>query len=358
MADRLTTHKGYRGQNGKAYNSKHNQREGFEKEQGDTPAPENVYWDFTGESQENTFSENEKRFYRKSFGGYLKRKNQNAKDRRQYGRMETMERYKEKHPPEETLLYIGTKNVNPEVLREIFEDFLDWQVSQWKKDKGGFRLLNAALHNDEKTPHIQFRGVYMYADKNGDWQVSQNKALEILGYERPDLSKPVGRMNNAKITYTAKCREMLFEIAKEHGVELETEPLPKDEVGLPLKDYIQREQAREAAVAEQQAAQEVITGLQSDIADLEDDKADVSDELERLRRSAGREKAARDEKREAAEKQANEIIEQAKRDAEQLKIQAWELGAKEGAASAMARLNRLRQAATETEQAERDIPRL
>ena len=357
MAERLTLHKGYRGANGKAYNSHHNDREGFEKPQkGDTPPPENVYWDFTGFNPENSFSENEKRFYNKSFGGYLRRKNQNAKNRRQYGRMETMERYKEKHPPEETLLYIGTKDVDPQVLCDIFEEFTDWQVSQWKKGQGGFHLLNGALHLDERTPHVQFRGVWMYADKNGDWQVSQNKALEILGYERPDPSKPVSRMNNAKITYTAKCREVLFEIAKEHGVELETEPLPKDEVGLSLPEYIQRQKAREAAAAEQQAARQTIAALDADIADrkttkaaldsdieeLAEDKEFAEWEVKRVRQSAAKEQEYREKKRkeiiEQAEKDAKKLLETAKKQADELREDAI----RNGATSALGRLNAMR----------------
>lgn len=365
MAERLTTHKGYRGPNGKAYNSKHNQRESFEKPQeGDTPPPENVYWDFSGGSPENSFSENEMRFYRRSFGGYLRRKNQNAKDRRQYGRMETMERYKEKHPPEETLLYIGRKDVDPQVLCDIFEDFKDWQISQWKRNQGGFQLLNAALHLDEKTPHIQFRGVYMYVDKNGDWQVSQNKALEILGYERPDPSKPISRMNNAKMTYTARCREVLFEIAREHGVELETEPLPKDEVGLPLKEYIQRETAREAAETEKQVARQEIaaledevdtlgekkTALEAEISDLEDSKEWAAEDLARIRKGAAREIEYREQKRreveEEAKKEAEKLLENARKQAAELR----EVAIQEGATSARGRMRAMLRAEQAKEQ--------
>lgn len=361
MAERLTFHCGYRNRLGKAYNSKHNQRENFEKpKKGDTQPRENIYWDMCKSLGGKTFSDGEKLFYKKYFSPHIKVQNDKAKATRHYERIQSVAQYKEKHPPQETLLYIGRKNVDVPTFLAIYEDFRAWQrETLWDKEKRcGYLVLNSAMHLDEDTAHIQERGVYVYMDKNGNFQVSQNKALEGLGIERPDPEKPIGTKNNAKMTFTAMCREKLFEIAKSHGVELETIPLPKDEVGLPLREFQQREDARKAVAAEQQAAQEVIAGLQSDIAELEEDKEDVADELERLRRSTVREKAARDEKREAAEKQANEIVEQAKKDAEQLKEQAWELGAKEGAASAMARLNRLRQAATEEEQAEQDGPRL
>lgn len=361
MAERLTFHSGYRNAMGKAYNSKHNQREGFSKPQkGDTPRPPNVYWDFGEKLGGATFSENEMLFYKRFLGPHIKRQNEKNKAARHYERCETVASYKEKHPPQEDLIYLGRKNANAGALEPVCRDFIRWLRSDcWDKETGGVMPLNGALHWDETSAHFQLRLVYLYRDKAGDWQVSQNKALAALGYAPPDPTKPVGKKNNAKMTFTAACREKLFELARNYGVELETEPLPKDEVGLPLKDYIQREQAREAAAAEQQAAQEVIAGLNEDIAELEEDKADVADELERLRRSTVREKAARDEKREAAEKQANEIIEQAKKDAKQLKSQAWELGAREGAASVMGQLNkRLREEDEDEEQEGQDGPKL
>lgn len=356
MAERLTFHCGYRNRLGKAYNSKHNQRENFEKpREGDTLRPENIYWDMCKSLGGETFSEGEKLYYKKYFSPHIKAHNNNAKATRHYERVLSVAQYKEKHPPQETLLYIGRKNVDVEKFKAIYEDFQAWQKKAlWDREKHcGYLVLNAAMHLDETTAHIQERGVFVYRDKDGNFQVSQNKALAGLGIERPDPEKAIGTKNNAKMTFTAMCREKLFEIAKSHGVELETIPLPKDEVGLSLHKFQQREDARKAAEAEQKAAQEVIADLQSDIADLEEDKADVADELERLRKSVSRENAAMETKR-------NEIIEKAKKEAKQLKEQAWELGAREGAASALGQLNRrLREEEEEDEeQEEQDGPRL
>lgn len=346
MANRLTYHSGYRNAMGKAYNSKHDQREAFSKKprQADRGrATQNVYWDYGKKLGGATFSENETLFYQRFLGPTIERKNKKAIERRQYGRTQTVAQYKEKHPPEEVLLYLGTENVNVEALEAVFRDFRAWLMSDgWDREKGGIMPLNAALHLDETTPHIHFRQVYLCKGKDGGWEVSQNKALEALGYQRPDPTKPTGKYNNAKMTFTAACRGKLQELARSYGVELETEPLPKTEVGLPLKEYVQREQAREAAAAEQRAAREAIDGLEADIADLEDEKADAAEDLERLRRSTRRELEVREQKREEAK-------EQGYRD-------GYTAGVQDGAQSALGRLNeRLRERREKEKEEQEDL---
>lgn len=354
MADRLTMHKGYRGQNGKAYNSKHNQRESFQKNE---RTADNVYWDYTvggwGGKADGTFSENEMGFYRKYFSRYIKQQNEKDRKSGHYGRMKTLQSYKEKHPPEETLLYFGKHGVDMDVFMDVAQEYHDWHMMRfWNPKKGGIQVLNRALHVDETTLHEQYRQVYMYLDKDGNWQVSQNKALELLGIERPDPTKPISRTNNAKMTYTKMCREMLFEIAREHGLELETVPLPKDEVGLSLKEYIEREKARAAAAKEQAAARETIQELQDDVAELQtekeslseelqelqDDKADAAEELERLRRTTSRELDAREQKR-------KEAMEQGYKD-------GFVAGARDGAQSALGQVNQMLRQRREEEELE------
>ena len=352
MANRLTYHSSYRNAMGKAHNSTHNQRQAFKKllQSDRRRNAENVYWDYGKKLGGSTFSENEKLFFERFLGPTIQRKNKTAIDRRQYGRTQTVAQYREKHPPEEVLLYLGTDNVDVAALEAVFKDFRAWLMSDcWDTDKGGIMPLNAALHLDETTPHIHFRQVYLCRDKAGGWEVSQNKALAALGYQRPDTSKPVGKYNNAKMTFTAACRDKLFELARTHGVELETEPLPKNEVGLPIGEYVQREQAREAAAAEQQAARQAIEGLEAEIADLEDERDDVRDELERSRRSYGKEKAALEQKRKAAEDEAEVILEAARKEAQELK----ETAIRDGAESALGRMHtRMRQQAQEAQEQE------
>lgn len=277
MGNRLTFHGAYRNALGKALNKKHNQREGFEKESGKGYL--NEYFDFYAENLGGkTFSENEDLFYKEYLGPTIKSKNDKAVKNRQYGRTQTVAQYQEKHPPQEWLMYLGTQNVNRDDLEAVLGDYLEWlSINCWDDEKGGVCPLNAALHMDEKTPHVHLRMVYLAKGKDGEWEVSQNKALAVLGYQAPDPSKPIGKHNNAKMTFTAACREKLFEIAKSHGLQLQEDPLPENEVGLPIGEYVQREKAREAAAAEK-------ASLQAEIAELRQCKETVKNELEQLQK--------------------------------------------------------------------------
>lgn len=68
--------------------------------------------------------------------------------------------------------------------------------------------------------------------------INQNKALEEMGIERPDLTKKKNsRFNNAKMTYTEMCREKLKEIAREYGLEIIDEPREASKSGKKLLQY-------------------------------------------------------------------------------------------------------------------------
>lgn len=306
--NRLTYHNGYRDKNGKPYGNKHNQREGFEKPKN---ADKNEYWDYQIWGTES-FSQSEKMLYKYAFRDFVKTHNEKCKKRGQYARCITVEQYREKHPPEETLLYLGTENVNVEALKATFEDFREWIKQECNTDTCGIELLNAALHMDEATPHIQFRKVYWYTDKDGNAQVSQTKALEGLGYKRPDPMKPNGRYNNVKMTFDAVCRAKLIEIAKSHGVELETKPLPKDQVGLSIDEYRAREQAREVwkeeqktLCAEKEKLEQAIEQGKQELGKIRENMTCEVQELGGLKAYNALKKAERDEKaKQEAEREA------------------------------------------------------
>lgn len=80
------------------------------------------------------------------------------------------------------------------------------------------------MHLDEGTPHIHERHVFDCENKYGEVAPQQEKALAALGFELPKPDKPLGRYNNRKITFDAACRTLLFDIAKQHGLELEEKP--------------------------------------------------------------------------------------------------------------------------------------
>lgn len=244
---RLGFHKGYRHIDGTPYIPKHDDRNGFEKSKS---AENNVYENYAaliwgGE----TFYDSEIACYEACFRPHIKAQNDRNRKARHPERNLSLKQYYEKHPPEETLLYLGNKdnNVGAEVLERVFEDYRAWLQNECvNEDEGcGVKLLNRALHMDEATPHIQYRQIYYATDKDGNFEISQNKALAGLGFERPDITSKISRTNNAKVTFTAVCREKMIEIAKSHGVELITKPLPKEKSGQSLEVYKARAQMEE-----------------------------------------------------------------------------------------------------------------
>lgn len=255
---RETYHKGYRHKDGTPFPPEHNDRNGYEKP---NSASGNFYMNFAGheyldnekvyyrhDEKDNmkTFLDGEIACYEKKFRPHIKVQNARNKKGRHPERNVSLKQYYEKHPPEETLFYLGNMDnyVEPRKLLEVFVEYLKWLETFRKKDYG-IEVLNAALHTDENEAcHIQNRQIYYYTDKDGNLQISQNKALEMLGFERPDPTREIDKYNNAKQTFTAICREKLFEIAKSHGVELITEPLPREEVGKSLDEYIARDNLR------------------------------------------------------------------------------------------------------------------
>lgn len=269
-AVRLTFHKGYRHKDGTPYSPKHDDRNGFEKEKS---AENNVYENYAALTWGGeTFYDSEIAGYKSCFGAHIKRYNAQRKKERHPEECMDIKQYYKKHPPEETLMYLGNKdnNVGSEVLLEVFHIYREWLNSTCvDNDKGcGVELLNSALHMDEATPHIQFRQMYYYTDKYGNFEISQNKALEGLGY---------GKGINAKKDFTAASREKLIEIARSRGVELITEPLPKEEVGRTREEYIAHEKLKAERAEMEQDFQEREKDLERRERDLTIDEKDRED---------------------------------------------------------------------------------
>lgn len=313
---RPTKHSGYRRKDGTPYNPKHNDRNGFTKGKS---AENNRYENYASLTWGGeTFLDSEIACYKACFCPHIKAQNAKNKKGRHLERNLNVKQYYEKHPPEETLLYLGDKdnNVGADVLWEVFMEYREWLVNECcDNDEGcGIELLNAALHMDEATPHIHFRQMYYATDKDGNFEISQNKALTGLGFERPDLTRETSKKNNAKQTFTAVSREKLAEIAKSHGVDVIMEPLPKEEVGRTLEEYKVREQLREEKAAMEQSFQDRENALC-----VETQKA--KEEVENLKRERN---SLTHETGELKEFLAYKHDKQAKEDAEKQRVQEEE----------------------------------
>ena len=265
---RVTAHNGRAGKDG-AYSPRHNDRN-FNLATADHIDPErssgNWYWQW--DKKAASFDEAEKNFYDKYFADMLQKRNDMYIKNGHRERIQSMDAYRcnPKSCPEETILQIGKlgQTVDPELLRRICIEYINWMLKQYPQA----RLLDVALHVDEDgAPHMHIRQVWVGHDKTGQLCVGQAKALKEMGIKRPDPSKPEGRRNNAKMTYTKECRQHLLDICQQHGLDIETEPKEATESGLTLLEYKRRQEKQK------------LQDLQEEIAQLKDDMAYMDEQL-------------------------------------------------------------------------------
>lgn len=287
---RTTTHNGRTASNGKAFNVKHNDRNGFEAEHIDPDkTPQN--WTWTCYKNAPTFDECEQHYYRKHFGDALDARNARYGAQRHPERVQTIDQYRSnpRNCPEETITQIGKhgETVDPALLKRICIDQISWEQERFPN----VRYLDLAMHVDEpdSAPHLHGRKVWIGHDKDGNEVISQNKALAEMGIDRPDPAKPQNRYNNPKQTYTRECREHFQQLCRDRGLVIETEPRDPGKSGLSLLELKARtaedsarqaeqeaqeasqraQRARETAQATVSKAEEALDRIQASVHDLE-----------------------------------------------------------------------------------------
>ncbi len=264
--NRTTLHNGRKNKQGQAYSPKHNDRkfdldkaEHIEQER----TKENVYWHYLQkENPDMDFSTAEKTFYKDHFEEALKIRNSSYIQHGNKKQVKTLEEYMQEHCPEETIWMIGNAEdmIPAKILHNVWKEQKTWMEATFPQ----MNVLDWALHVDEQgAPHIHERHVFIGHDKRGLEVVGQNKALAEMGISAPNPQRPTGRHNNAKMTYTAKCREHFQEICKRHGLEIEVQPRERSEMGLTQAEYKARQEEKAAAKAEMRmkAAEQTINGF-------------------------------------------------------------------------------------------------
>lgn len=245
---RLVSHNGRTNSQGKAYSTKHNDRN-YDIEKADNIMPtmtsKNYYWHCYPNYPDWTFDQTELHFYDKWFTKSLESQNAKHVKSRHYERVKTMDQYRKspKTCPEETIVQVGTMDdhITGKLLNKVCLEFIIWHQKAYPQCK----ILNYAVHMDESTPHVHFRRVWVAKGKDGLWTVNQAKSLEQMGVQRPHPEKTEHIYNNAKMTYTKDCRDKLTSICQEHGITLETEPREKSKSGRTLETYkYEQEEAR------------------------------------------------------------------------------------------------------------------
>ncbi len=292
---KLTRHNGRSGRHG-AYNPRHNDRR-FDLENSEhidqERAKQNVYWDcYQGfhfpkdQEQEDrivySFEQIERTFYSEHYDDYCEAQHErNRKAGHSNRDRSTEDLWRDKKTcPEESLIQIGTmeKSVSPAVLAEIAVEFFE----EFERRFGDhIHILDWSLHLDEATPHIHERHVFDCENRYGEIAPQQEKALEALGFELPFPDQKPGKMNNRKKTFDAACREMLFDICRNHGLHLDHEPEYGGRAYLEKQDYILMKQKEMLVVQDQQiekkeAELEEITIQISDTEAFVEEIADVA----------------------------------------------------------------------------------
>ena len=240
---RPTRHNGRSGKHG-LYNPTHNDRQ-FDVSNSEHIDAErekqNIYWDcYRGYVQnpsneilsnlgaiepDVSFHDIEKMYYEDHYYNFIQGQNaRNEKNRHSERNRTTEDLLKNKMTcPEETIFQIGKEgeHISGTQLFQVADTFM-------KKFEGMFgdhvHILDFALHMDETTPHIHERHVFDCENKYGELCPQQEKALEALGIPLPNPDKPRGRNNNRKMTFDLICRNLLLDICREQGLEIEEEP--------------------------------------------------------------------------------------------------------------------------------------
>lgn len=263
---RTTLHNGRKNRQGQAYRASHNDRK-FDLDKAEhinqERTKENVYWHYLqNENPDMDFTTAEKTFYEKHFSESLEARNKSYIRHGNSKQVKSMEQYMQEHCPEETIWMIGNSDemLPVKFLQNIWEEQKAWMESEFPQMK----ILDFAIHVDEQGQnHLHERHVFIGHDKAGQEVIGQNKALAEMGISAPNPEKPIGRHNNAKMTYTAKCREHFQEICKRHGLEIEVQPRERSEMGLTQAEYKTRREEAVAARAEMRmkAAEQTINGF-------------------------------------------------------------------------------------------------
>ena len=267
---RATRHNGRSGKHG-VYNPKHNDRkfdiansEHIDAER----EKQNIYWDcYRGYVQnpsdetlrnwgavepEASFHDIEKMYYEDHYSDFIKGQNaRNEKNRHPERNRTTEDLLKNKMTcPEETIFQIGKEgeHISGEQLFHIADFFM-------KRFEGMFgdhvHILDFALHMDETTPHIHERHVFDCENKYGELCPQQEKALEALGIPLPDPDKPRGRNNNRKMPFDLICRNLLFDVCRQYGLDIEEVPEYGGKKYLEKQEFIIQAQKEKIARQEQ-----------------------------------------------------------------------------------------------------------
>ena len=226
------------------------------------------------------FTEAEKQFYTDRYSGWVKTQNDRCMKYRHPERRISVESllHGSRTKPQEVILQIGDKDSHPD--KAVFTQCVMDYLQELGKYSSHCHVLDAAVHNDEETPHCHVRMVFDYTDKDGNQRISTDRALKELGVGLPNPELPDNlRYNNRKITFDQNMRGRWHEICREHGLAIEEKGIDRKEHRDPKAyKYYQMEQ-------DILSLQVQIRQLQAELEEQEKQHALINAELEKAERA-------------------------------------------------------------------------
>lgn len=207
----------------------------------------------------------------------------------------------------ETVFQVGNMfdNLGREHMQAIYFRFRDKREEYNKAHGITFKVMDAVMHTeeDEATPHIHERGVFITKDENGNDVPEIEKALQEAGIpiaypNRPPKNRKEAQFNNRAITYTNEMRELFLttarEYVKEKGLNVDLEDIKYTDPE--AKEKIRHKSVREYTMEQMRKTADLLEEAQKKY-DMADKLLDIAGEkrreerLEKLQRmKADREK--------------------------------------------------------------------
>lgn len=244
---------------------------------------ENKYYTYNGCSNRK-FCDIELDYYKEHFAWKLEQDNQHRKETGHPERIRKMsDIYKQKrYRPEDMIIQIGTRDdhVSGEELWEVAQRYREQFESLYGEN---CKILTMALHMDEETPHVHIRRVWQTRDEENRLYISQQDALETLGFTKEDQDMQDGRFNNSKKSFSRTDRQMLRKIVEELGIDIEPDRhIPQEHLSTAeykvKKELEKLEKYREEAEYLRQEAMD----LKEENQKLQEEKEALEDEVDNI----------------------------------------------------------------------------
>lgn len=160
--------------------------------------------------------------------------------------LEQLEHGKQSRPME-YIFQLGDANNHPtgEELKVAFERYLTRLQQYCRKNGIKCHMISAALHLDEKTPHIHMKMTFSADIQRGGQLPRQEECFRQSELELPNPTQKENRYNNRLMTFTEQCRVIEHEVFRGLGYEIETTPRPN------MRHMETREYYTQAAINQQ-----------------------------------------------------------------------------------------------------------